>query len=207
MLRGFTLSVVIILLLSSGAFALIGQLQCGDVGSTMTLASPGWGGMATSSVILPFGQNQYKHDMASNTTVFQTQNGLIAQGATAVGGLFGSSGVVQGVEASGLQGQLVADPLTLQGEMMTVGLNQTASSLGIGDVQAFQAFIGGQSQIVSSPAGVSAQSQTVAATQYSAVVGGPCSVGVATNNITVDMLQLQLSQTPSGPAGPPPGPN
>ena len=209
MRKGVLLTVAGVLLLSSTAFALVGQLQDASVGSAMLVGRTGGAGSATDGVILTFGQNQYDYDKASRTTAFQTQGGLIAQGATAVG-KGGMSGVTQGVGASAKQGQLAVGPLTIQGEKMEVGLGQTAvKQSGIGGAQGFQAFIGGQSQIVSSPTGVSAQGQTVAATQYSAVSGGPCSNAIATSQVGVELTQGQLSVAsckPKPPCPPPPCP-
>ncbi len=206
--RRLTLSAVVVLLMCSGAFASIGhqlhsgsigQLQSGSIGSAMLVARAPGAGSAESAVIVPFGQSQYRRNSASNTTAFQTQNGLLAQGATAVG-RGGISGVFQRAGVDVGQGQLVAGPVTLQGEKMDVGLTQVVAKIGgVGGATAFQAFIGGQTQIVSSPGGISVQGQTVGATQFSAVTGGPRSNAVAGSRVGVTLEQSQISAAPFQP--------
>jgi len=205
MSKRLTLSAVVVLLMYSGAFASIGhqlqsgsigQLQSGSIGSAMLVAKAAGAGSAESAVIVPFGQNQYRRDSASNTTAFQTQNGLLAQGAT-VAGRGGISGVLQHAGVDAGQGQLVAGPVTLQGETMDVGLTQGVAKIGgIGGATAFQAFVGGQTQIVSSPGGISVQGQTVGATQFSAVTGGPRSNAAAGSQVGVTLQQGQMSAAP-----------
>ena len=206
--KRLVLSVVVVLLMCSGAFASIGhqlqggsigQLQNGSIGSAMVVGRAAGAGSAESAVIVPFGQNQYRRNSAGNTTVFQTQNGLLAQGATVVG-RGGISGVVQRAGVDVGQGQLVAGPVTLQAEKMDVGLTQGVAKIGgIGGATAFQAFVGGQTQIVSSPRGISVQGQTVGATQFSAVTGGPRSNAVAGSQVGVAMQQRQMSAAPFQP--------
>ena len=209
MYKRLILSAVVVLLMCSGAFASIGQLQSGSIGSAMLVGRAGGAGSAESAVIIPFGQNQYRWDSASNATVFQTQNGLLAQGATAVG-RGGMSGVMQSAGVDAGQGQLVAGPLTLQGEKIDVGMTQGVAKIGgIGGATAFQAVVVGQTQITSSPGGISVQGQTVGATQFSAVVGGPCSNAVAGSQVGVNLQQGQISAAPpppppAPPCGPPP---
>ena len=206
--KRLTLSAVVVLLMCSGAFAStghqlqsgsIGQLQSGSIGSAMLVGRAAGAGSAENAVIVPFGQNQYRRNSASNTTVFQTQNGLLAQGATVVG-RGGISGVLQRAGVDVGQGQLVAGPVTLQGEKIDVGLTQGVAKIGgIGGATAFQAFVGGQTQIASSPGGISVQGQTVGATQFSAVAGGPWSNAVAGSQVGVTLQQGQISAAPSRP--------
>ena len=205
MSKRLTLSAVVVLLMCSSAFAYIGQSESAAIGSAMLVGRVGGPGSAESAVVVPFGQNQYKHDWASNTTAFQTQSGLLAQGATAVG-RGGMSGAMQSADIDAGQNQLVARPLTLQGEKIDVGMTQGVAKIGgIGGATAFQAVVGGQTQIASSPGGISVQGQTVGATQFSAVAGGPCSNATAGSQVGVDLQQSQMSAAPHRP-GPPCGP-
>jgi hypothetical protein len=126
------------------------------------------------------------------TVAIQQQGGILGQCATA-DGTRGTTGVVQEADVCALQGQHASKP-QMQGQLLGVSLEQTAyKDGGVGSAVGAQGFIGGQSQIICSPHGTSAESQFVGAVQYSAVSGGPCSSGTAYNQADIQMGQGQIN--------------
>ncbi|MBA7698205.1 hypothetical protein ES703_106880 [subsurface metagenome] len=195
MLKRFTLSVVIILLLSSGAFALVGQAEGFSIEASNLVGRRGGVGSAQGGNMLTAYHDQVGFDARTGTIAIQQEGGVLGQTATAAG-VGGRSGVGQEALVCGLQGQLATNP-QIQGQVLGVRLGQGAyKSGGVGGAVGGQAFVGGQSQILCSPTGTSAQSQFVGAGQYSAVSGGPCSSAVALNDADILMGQGQINTGP-----------
>jgi len=191
MLRRFALSVVIILLLSSGAFAFIGQVEGFSIGAANLVARSGGFGSAEGGNMLAAYHEQVGYDACSGTIAIQKEGGVLGQAATAVG-VCGTTGVGQEAEVFGLQGQLATNP-QMQGQVLGVSLGQTAyKDGGVGGAEGAQGFVGGQSQIISSPTGTSTESQFIGVAQYSAVGGGPHSDAVASNEADITMAQGQI---------------
>ncbi|MHC4488099.1 MAG: hypothetical protein ACYS9C_06680 [Planctomycetota bacterium] len=191
MLRRFELSVVIILLLSSGAFAFIGQVEGFSIEANNLVGRSGGVGSAEGGNILMAYHEQGGYDACRDTIAIQKEGGVLGQAATAVG-VCGITGVGQEAKIGGLQGQLATNP-QMQGQVLGVSLGQTAyKDGGVGGAEGVQGFIGGQSQIISSPTGTSTESQFVGVVQYSAVGGGPHSDAVASNKVDITMAQGQI---------------
>jgi len=104
MLRGFSLSVAVILLLSSGAFADIGQAEGFSIGALNMVQRVGGAGWAEGGNLVMVGQSQKVH--AAGTTAIQKETGILFQGAKVVG-ICGATKVQQNASADGLQSQLV----------------------------------------------------------------------------------------------------
>jgi len=190
MLRKFLLSAVVILLLSSGALAGIGQLQGYSIGAVNLVGRTGWLGSAEggNSIMVSHGQEIYKP--SSNSLAIQEETGILIQSANTEG-IGGLSGVAQSGSVQSLQGQLaISRGPQAQGQALKLGLDQIAVKTGgIGVAVGAQGFVGSQTQLIATPRMTSAESQFVGATQYSAVAGGPRS------NIVVDnVLRVQLGQ-------------
>jgi hypothetical protein len=192
MLRRCILSVVIILLLSSGAFARVGQAEGFSIEASNLVRRCGGVGSAQGGNMLTAFHDQVRYDACTGTIAIQQEGGVLGQSATAAG-RGGRSGIGQEAEVHGLQGQLATNP-QMQGQVLGVSLGQAASkSGGVGGAVGGQAFVGGQSQMISSPRGTSAQSQFVGAGQYSAVSGGRGSSAVALNDADIMMGQGQIN--------------
>ena len=203
MFRKFLLSAVVVLLLSSGALAGIGQLQGYSIGAVNLVERAGLLGSAEggNSVMVSHGQEIYKP--GTNSHAIQEGTGILIQSAVTEG-IGGLSGVAQGASVQSLQGQLTGPfGSTAQGQCLNLGLEQLAIKTGgIGAAVGAQGFVGSQTQIIATPSMVSAESQFVGATQYSAVAGGPLSNSVVDNVLQVKLGQGQIAmggRTSQGP--------
>jgi len=193
MLRGFSLSVAVILLLSSGAFADIGQAEGFSIGALNMVQRVGGAGWAEGGNLVMVGQSQKVH--AAGTTAIQKETGILFQGAKAVG-ICGATKVQQNASADGLQSQLVVTGrhgFQAQGQSLAVGLdNVVRQTGGVGGAVGAQGFVGGQNQVLVTPGGTSANSQVVGAAQFASVSAHPGSNVVVNNSLNVQMGQSQI---------------
>ena len=203
MLRGFSLSVAVILLLSSGAFAAIGQAEGFSIGALNMVQRVGGAGWAEGGNLVGHSQKAY----AAGTAAIQKETGILTQGARAVG-ICGATKILQNASADGLQSQLVVPGkhgFQAQGQSLTVGLdNVVRKTGGVGGAAGAQGFVGGQSQVLVTPGGTSANSQFVGAAQYASVSGGPGSNVVVNNSLDVQMGQSQIVTGSYAPPKPKP---
>ena len=192
MLRRFALSVVIILLLSSSAFAFIGQVEGFSIEANNLVGRAGRCGSAEGGNMLMAYHEQVGYDACRGTIAIQKEGGVLGQCASTVG-RGGRSGVGQEASVCGLQGQLATNP-QMQGQVLSVRLGQGASKCsGVGSAVGGQGFVGGQSQTICSPRGTSTESQFVGVAQYSAVSGGRCSRAFAVNEVDITLGQGQIN--------------
>jgi hypothetical protein len=193
MLRGFSLSVAVILLLSSGAFAAIGQAEGFSIGALNKVQRVGGAGWAEGGNLAMVGHSQKVH--AAGTTAIQKETGILFQGAKAFG-ICGSTKILQNASIDGLQGQLVVPGkrgFQAQGQSLTVDLdNVVRKSGGIGGATGKQGFVGGQKQILVTPGGTATNSQFVGTAQFASVSGCPGSNVVVNNSLNVQMGQSQI---------------
>jgi hypothetical protein len=193
MLRGFSLSVAVILLLSSGAFAVIGQAEGFSIGTLNIVQRVGGAGWAEGGNLVMVGHSQKLH--AAGIVAIQKETGILTQGARAVG-ICGATKILQKASVDGLQSQLVVPGkrgFQAQGQSLTVGLNNVVRNTGgIGSAAGAQGFVGGQKQILVTPGGNSANYQAVGAAQFASVSGGPGSNVVVNNSLDVKMCQSQI---------------
>jgi hypothetical protein len=193
MLRGFSLSVAVILLLSSGAFAAVGQAEGFSIGALNMVQRVGGAGWAEGGNLVMVGQSQKAH--AAGTVAIQKETGILTQGARAVG-VCGSTKVLQNASVDGLQSQLVVlgkRGFQAQGQSLAVGLdNVVRQTGGVGGAAGAQGFVGGQNQILVTPGGTSANSQVVGAAQFASVSAHPGSNVVVNNSLDVQMGQSQI---------------
>jgi hypothetical protein len=193
MLRGFSLSVAVILLLSSGAFAAVGQAEGFSIGALNMVQRVGGAGWAEGGNLVMVGQSQKAH--AAGTVAIQKETGILTQGARAVG-ICGSTKVLQNASVDGLQSQLVVlgkRGFQAQGQSLAVGLdNVVRQTGGVGGAAGAQGFVGGQNQILVTPGGTSANSQVVGAAQFASVSAHPGSNVVVNNSLDVQMGQSQI---------------
>lgn len=194
MFRGFSLSVTAILLLSSGAFAAIGQAEGFSIGALNMVQKVGGAGWAEGGNLVIVGQSQQAHIVGA--AAMQKETGILNQSAS-VYGTGGITKVVQNASADGLQNQLVVpgrNGFQAQGQSLTVGLdNVVRKTGGIGGAEGEQGFVGGQHQILVTPNRISANSQVVEASQFAAVSGGKNSNILVNNTLDVQMEQNQIA--------------
>ncbi len=193
MLRKILLSAVVILLLSSGAFANIGQVQGFSIGEFNKVQIVGAFGSAVSGNMLKVGQRQTAGNTHLGSAAIK-QGGILTQNAR-VRGRGGTMGVVQNASVNGSQHQFIGGrhrgPNT-QGQSLNLSLNTNARKPagGIGRVVGSQSFVGGQrSQRQATHAGFSTSSQFVQAEQGVKIKGGQRSNVVVENNLNVTMFQ------------------
>jgi len=193
MLRGFSFSVAVILLLSSGAFAAIGQAEGFSIGALNMVQRVGGAGWAEGGNLVMVGHSQKIH--AAGVSAIQKETGILTQGAKAFG-ICGATKIQQNASVDGLQSQLVVPGkhgFQAQGQSLAVGLDDVVRKTGgIGGAAGAQGFVGGQEQILSTPGGTSANSQFVGTAQFALVSGGPGSNVVVNNSLDVQMGQSQI---------------
>jgi hypothetical protein len=203
MLRGFPLSVTVILLLSSGAFAAIGHAEGFSIGALNMVQKVGGAGWAEGGNLVMVGQSQEVY--AVGTLARQKQAGLLNQSAS-VYGTCGITKVLQNVSADGLQNQLVVSGrrgFQAQGQSLTVGLdNIIRKTGGVGGASGEQGFVGGQRQVLVTPNGTSANSQVVEASQLATVSGCRASNILVKSNLDVQMEQNQIATAGYAPPKP-----
>lgn len=193
MLRGFSLSVAVILLMSSGALADIGQAEGFYIGAQNVVQRIGGTGWAEGGNLVMVGHSQ--RAFVVGAAAMQKEAGILAQNAS-VYGTCGATKVQQNASADGQQGQLVVfgkHGFQAQGQSLAVSLDNAVRQFGsIGGAEGAQSFVGGQNQVLITPGGTSANSQFVEAVQFAAVSGG-WNTNVAVNNsLDVSMCQNQI---------------
>lgn len=206
MLRSFLFSVAVILLISSGAFAAIGQAEGFSISALNNVQRVGGAGWAKSGNMVMVGHSQRVR--AAGTVAKQKETGILTQRASAAG-LGGATKIKQNASIDARQGQIIVrgrPGIQAQGQSLTVGLgNVVRKAGGIGGAVGAQSFIGGQNQVMITPHGTGSNSQVVGATQFAAVSSGPGSNVVVVNTLDVKMGQSQIftgSYAPPKPKSP-----
>ena len=192
MLRKIFLSAVIVLLLSSGAFADIGQTQSFEIGALNKAKVVGGFGMASGRNYLEIGQRQMERKACLGTAAVK-QGGILTQHARARA-RSGAVGVIQNASVNGSQHQFIGGGRRgshAQGQSLNLNLNTIARKPdgGVGRAVGSQSFVGEQSQRQATRGGFSASSQFVQAEQGVKIIGGRCSNIVVKNNLDVTMFQ------------------
>lgn len=193
MLRSFSLSVMVILLLSSGVFANIGQAEGFSISALNKVQRVGGAGWAESGnlVFIDHGQKAY----VKGSVAVQKETGILVQGAR-VASLGGATKILQNASVDAGQQQTIDAgrkyDLLEQGQNLSVGLNNVIrQTSGIGTAAGAQVFFGGQKQFMVTPNGKAENYQTVGAAQFASVSSGTRSNAVIVNTINVDMGQGQ----------------
>lgn len=189
------LSGIVVLLAASGAWAVVGQAQGFSIGAINSMPWGGGVGSVESSHSVMIGQEQKGATSHGGTLALQKETGVLTQTASASG--MRPSLTLQNATTHGLQGQIAtssSQPGQAQGQLMGVGLTtKIAMPHGSGAATSMQGFVGGQTQVLLSPAGMSTESQVLGATQYTAVVGGPHGQPKVENSLNVNLAQGQLT--------------
>ncbi len=206
MLRKFLLSAVVVLLLSSGAFADIGLTQSFKIGEVNKVKVVGGFGKGWGRNYLEIGQKQVESKAYLGSAAMK-QGGILTQHAR----VRARSGVAevsvrQKASVDGSQNQFIGHGhgrrvSHTQGQSLNLNFNTIARKPfnAVGRVKGSQSFVGGQSQKQTYRGGFSASSQFVRAEQDVKIKGGPNS------NVVVDnTLDVKMSQGNSVPVGPAP---
>lgn len=188
MYKGFAVSIVFIFLLSSGAFADIGQAQLFDIDTTNVglLTGPATGG-AASVKLLPIANSQEAKYGSGNFRTVQVGIGSLFQGAT-TSGLAGIYGFDQGASAEGNQWQTLTGFLDLgsQGQDLDADLWQDVFGIGrLGTAAALQSFVGRGLQVAKTPIGVKVDVLYVGVGQFDSV-GAGSNNSVASGGLSID---------------------
>ena len=191
--RKFLISMVVILMLTTGAFADIGQIECFSIGSLNIVRRSGMVGSARGRNMVDISHSQQVHKPYYSVTARQKEEGVLVQRA-ATKGDGGASGLKQRATVQGEQGQK-AKPYgsNAQDQVLNVKLKQVAMKKGgVGFTEGTQSFIGSQSQTITTPRVTSTEKQTVEVEQYSLVSGRSGSEGKVVNTVNVEMSQEQV---------------
>jgi len=163
--KGFAVSIAIVLLLISGAFA---DDQGTEQEQQFVITAANYGaldgagvGSVSSFSIAPFANIQQTTVESGNIQYVQTSIGSLFQGATAAGFL-GAYGFEQGALTMGNQWQDSPSYFFLgnQGQDFGYDFEQDIFTIGgLGSVVAIENFVGNQNQFIVTPYGVSANVQ------------------------------------------------
>jgi hypothetical protein len=209
MLRKFFPSAMVLLLLSSGAFADIGLTQSFEIGELNKVKVVGGFGMASGRNYLEIGQKQMERRACLGSAAMK-QGGILTQHAR-VRARSGKVGVKQDASVDGSQNSFIGRGhgyrvSHAQGQSLNLNFNTIARKPfnAAGRAKGSQSFVGGQTQKQTYRGGFSSSSQFVKAEQDVKIVGGPNSNVVVENNLNVKMSQG--NRAPFGPAPRPPRP-
>jgi hypothetical protein len=201
MFRKFLFSAEAILLLSSGAFAAIGQAQGFSINALNEVKRIGGVGSAEGGNMVMVGHGQEAYDACCGRAAIQEETAMLTQSASAVG-IGGKTAVLEKAAIDGLQGQLIGRGSRAEGQALRVSLDTIVHKAGgIGSAVGAQGFVGAQNQIEVTPGRINTGSQVVGAAQFAVVSGGPGSNVMVKNAIDVKLAQGHIV---SGGSAPPP---
>ena len=195
MKKGFVFSIAIVLLFASSAWAFLGQQQGFHIGGANKLIWYGGVGTARGGNTATVGQEQEMFSTRHGGTYgFQKETGVFTQSGT-INNVSGPSSITQSASIGGLQGQGVTGggySTVGQGQGQCLDMDtQVYKPSGVGDARAAQSFVGGQSQTVFTPTSISAQSQSVDATQYANITAPTNSDPLVRNSLDIQLGQNQ----------------
>ena len=192
MLRRIVLSSAIVLLVSTGAFASIIQLQDYFVGATngIDLLHGHQNGQGSHTICI---NNDQIAEKICGARAMQNQTALLNQ----IGSATGDCAVVmvgQIFDAYGAQTQAIGDCVEpmLQGQSFgLIGSQLVAKSDGAGSGRASHMFVGNQNQAAGNPMGMMRESSSIGAFQNSGLTGSAGATGLVTSSMTVSTIQAQ----------------
>ena len=187
MCRGFGVSMALVLLLISGAFADVQQGQSFGVSATNDgdLTTTGIGGTSSINVV-PLTNVQSATDGEGFVQLSQIGIASLVQGASATG-LYGLYGYDQSAVAIGGQSQASYGYLDAGVQDQDIGTYFAQDVYGVGllgTAVAAQSFIGGQSQIITTPYGIQANIQCLGISMADGTGGS--AVDVVSRTLTID---------------------
>lgn len=190
MFKRSMVSAVVILMFTSGAFALVGQAEYFGLGAENLVILSGGPGTAYGGNTASIGQGQIATDSSGgNIIAMQNEAGILNQGTSAVG-LSGALGALQSAGAGGEQWQLAGLGLGLQGQSLALLLGQDMEKNdGVGGTVSGQGVVVGQVQIVATPYGISGDAQFAGVSQFGSIGGGAGSSAVVNKDLSVGANQ------------------
>lgn len=192
MLRRIVLASAIVLLVSTGAFADIIQLQDYLIGASNGIELLHGHQNGQSSHTLCINNDQMAEKICGAQAV-QSQTALLNQ----IGSAQGDCAVVmvgQIFDAFGGQTQAIGDCIEpmLQGQNFgLIGTQLVGKSEGAGGGSASHMFVGNQNQSASNPMGIMQESSNIGAFQNSSLTGSPGATGLVTSSMNVSTVQAQ----------------
>jgi len=190
--------VSIVLTLTCGAWAFVGQEQGFNIGAANAITWSGGVGMVDGGHQATVCQVQNAGGGWNMPSGFQKEGGLFNQTASAGGG--GPASVGQTANLFGGQQQGTGtwgQPSTSQGQQLGVEFTTSLNKpWGPGSTTASQSFFGGQTQSLTSPVTMGTQSQFVGVKEYANVVGAATAAPTVNNSITIGLSQNQQAFAP-----------
>jgi hypothetical protein len=188
------LSGAVVLLAASSTWAAIGQAQGFSVGGINTVPWGGGVGSVDARHSVTINQEQRAATHHLRTTAVQTGTGVFTQTASANG--TGPSHTGQTATIQGAQHQMAMGPAQAQRQHLGANFTtQIGMPWGSGTATATQSFVGGQTNSLLTPTSTHSETQALAVTQYTAVVGGPHGAPTVSNSLNVNLTQGQLGGT------------
>jgi hypothetical protein len=189
MLKGFTVSAVVVALLSSTAGAWPSfQVQHVDMDLVNGVLLVGDGGTANTN-LLTVGESQLATDDVRHTTAFQGFNGALTQTAAAVG----SNGISGALQYGDLTATQVQNPDTgQQSQQVDSDLDQSVYKVGgNGSVLGIESAVGIGTQLIFTTYGATANVQAIGDVVYSAAGGGPSGSTTINGGSSINLGQTQ----------------
>jgi len=196
MVKGFAVSALLVLLLSSVSLGAVVQGQGFALENLNGVYSAGPQSSSTNTNALTVAQDQMATDGAGHVTAFQGEAGSLVQSAGAMA-LAGMLGVEQSALGAGVQGQLLINPLLSLGTQtqdLTANLVQNVVGDGMGSALGLQNFVGFQTQLTFSLWGATVNTQAVGVGIFdafggdgngpaAAVISGGANFGIGQNQM------------------------
>ncbi len=191
MLKGFAITIAIVLLLPSGTFAEIDQGQQFVINTSNDgiLTGAGIGGMFSVTAV-PIANFQETIDGSGTLRTVQMGVGSLIQGST-VSGLAGNYGYEQGASIVGTQSQTLPGYLSLgtQNQDMGTAFSQNVFRVGnLGSAMVVQNFVGGQNQFITTPYGVNAGAQFIGVGMFDGIGGNASSMFIRSVSVERTVL-------------------
>jgi hypothetical protein len=185
--------VSIVLTLTCGAWAFVGQEQDFSIGAVNSIMWSGGVGLVEGGHHAVVCQQQSVAGGWHGPSGFQAEGGIFRQTASAAGE--GPATVEQTADVIGGQHQGIGTwgrPTLSQGQQLGVDFTTSLDKpWGAGTATASQSFLGGQTQSLTSPTTTGTQSQFVGVREYASVVGGGTADPTVNNSIKIDLNQGQ----------------
>jgi hypothetical protein len=174
MVKGFAVSALVLLLLSSASIAAIDQGQAFLVGNLNGVLAVGPDSGAANTNALTVAQDQLATDRCGHVTAFQGEAGSLVQsaGAMAICGILGVDQSGWGIAGQDQSQNGSCCDLGNQVQNLDAGLDQNIVGDGLGSALALQNFVGFQTQLTFTMFGASVNTQGVGVSLFDAALGG-----------------------------------